>query len=113
MADNLIPNELISDPEVTPEDLEIPGTAEDIPAISDDSPKVIGGTSDDSNADSDILQELLDFTSPDKPEPLRLTVKDYGEIMVSSIPIGFLSGAIIMIVGFTIHGIVKIIKTSL
>lgn len=46
-------------------------------------------------------------------EALTLSISDYSKIMLSSIPVGVLSGAIFMIIGFTVLGIVKIIKNSL
>ena len=39
-----------------------------------------------------------------------MTIQDYNHLAISSVPIGFLSGAIFMIIGFTLHGIVKIFK---
>lgn len=39
-----------------------------------------------------------------------MTIQDYNHLAISSIPIGALSGAIFMIIGFTLHGIVKIFK---
>ncbi|MDO4276339.1 MAG: hypothetical protein Q4D16_21940 [Eubacteriales bacterium] len=41
-----------------------------------------------------------------------LSVSDYGLLTVSSIPIGALCGAIIMIVGLAVMGIVKIFKKA-
>lgn len=55
--------------------------------------------SDDSSLVSD---------SPDQYE--ALTVSDYSKIAISSFPLGALSGAIFMIVGFAFLGIVKIFK---
>lgn len=54
-----------------------------------------------------------DFTAPVNPEieSLTLSIEDYGKITVSSIPVGFLAGAFIMIVGFAILGILKILKS--
>ena len=43
-------------------------------------------------------------------ESLTLAVEDYNAIAVKSIPIGALSGAIFMIVGFAYLGIVHIFK---
>lgn len=43
-------------------------------------------------------------------ETMVLSVEDYNHIAVSSIPIGALSGAIFMIIGFAFLGIVKIFK---
>lgn len=45
-------------------------------------------------------------------EAYVLTVSDYGSLMVSSIPVGALLGAIFMIVGLTVLGIVKIFKKA-
>lgn len=39
-----------------------------------------------------------------------MTIQDYNHLAISSVPIGFLSGAIFMIIGFTLNGIVKIFK---
>lgn len=39
-----------------------------------------------------------------------MTIQDYNHLAISSVPIGFLCGALIMIVGFTLNGIVKIFK---
>ncbi len=63
---------------------------------------------EEAGADSQDL-----FTSP--PEEAgagftALTVSDYGNIAVSSIPIGVLCGAIFMIVGLGIMVVVKIFK---
>lgn len=43
-------------------------------------------------------------------QSMTLSVSDYSNITVSSIPVGALCGAIIMIIGFTFLGIVKIFK---
>lgn len=47
---------------------------------------------------------------PQKTESLTLAVEDYNMIAVKSIPIGALSGAILMIIGFAYLGIVHIFK---
>ena len=64
-----------------------------------------------------VLSDLFSDDVPEDPvaqtEALTLSISDYSKIMLSSIPVGFLSGAIFMIIGFTILGIVKIIKNSL
>lgn len=39
-----------------------------------------------------------------------MTIQDYNHLAISSVPIGFLSGAIFMIIGLTVHGIVMIFK---
>lgn len=39
-----------------------------------------------------------------------MTIQDYNHLAISSVPIGFLCGALIMIVGSTLNGIVKIFK---
>ena len=39
-----------------------------------------------------------------------MTIQDYNHLAISSIPIGFLRGAIFMIIGFSLNGIVKIFK---
>ena len=39
-----------------------------------------------------------------------MTIQDYNHLAISSIPIGFLCGAIFMIIGLTVHGIVMIFK---
>lgn len=39
-----------------------------------------------------------------------MTIQDYNHLAISSVPTGALSGAIFMIIGFTLHGIVKIFK---
>ena len=39
-----------------------------------------------------------------------MTIQDYNHLAISSIPIGFLGGAIFMIIGFSLNGIVKIFK---
>lgn len=44
------------------------------------------------------------------PEIYPMTVEDYGSIMVRSIPVGVFTGAIFMIVGLAVLGIVKIFK---
>lgn len=46
----------------------------------------------------------------ESPEYVPLTVQDYNNFAISSVPIGFLCGALIMIIGFTLNGIVKIFK---
>ncbi len=48
--------------------------------------------------------------APQQTESLTLAVEDYNMIAVKSIPIGALSGAIIMIIGFAYLGIVHIFK---
>lgn len=48
--------------------------------------------------------------SPQQTESLTLAVEDYNMIAVKSIPIGALSGAIFMIIGFAYLGIVHIFK---
>lgn len=48
--------------------------------------------------------------TPQQTESLTLAVEDYNMIAVKSIPIGALSGAIIMIIGFAYLGIVHIFK---
>lgn len=45
-------------------------------------------------------------------QTMTLTVSDYGDLALSSIPIGVLSGAIFMIVGLGIMVIVKIFKKA-
>ena len=45
--------------------------------------------------------------TPQQTESLTLAVEDYNMIAVKSIPIGALSGAIIMIIGFAYLGIEK------
>ena len=44
------------------------------------------------------------------PEYEAMTIQDYNHLAISSIPIGFLCGAIFMIIGFSLNGIVKIFK---
>lgn len=41
---------------------------------------------------------------------LVLTLEESGKLFVSAVPIGFVIGCIPMIVGFAIHGLVKIFK---
>lgn len=48
--------------------------------------------------------------TPQQTESLTLAVEDYNAIAVKSIPIGALSGAIFMIIGFAYLGIVHIFK---
>ena len=48
--------------------------------------------------------------TPQQTESLMLAVEDYNMIAVKSIPIGALSGAIFMIIGFAYLGIVHIFK---
>ena len=48
--------------------------------------------------------------APQQTESLTLAVEDYNMIAVKSIPIGALSGAIFMIIGFAYLGIVHIFK---
>lgn len=48
--------------------------------------------------------------APQQIESLTLAVEDYNMIAVKSIPIGALSGAIFMIIGFAYLGIVHIFK---
>ena len=48
--------------------------------------------------------------TPQQSESLTLAVEDYNMIAVKSIPIGALSGAIFMIIGFAYLGIVHIFK---
>ena len=45
-------------------------------------------------------------------EAYTLSVTDYGSFAVSSIPIGVLCGAIFMIIGLALAGIVKIFKKA-
>lgn len=54
--------------------------------------------------------ELKVSETPQQTESLTLAVEDYNMIAVKSIPIGALSGAIIMIIGFAYLGIVHIFK---
>ena len=51
--------------------------------------------------------------TPQQTESLTLAVEDYNMIAVKSIPIGALSGAIFMIIGFAYLGIVHIFKKVL
>ena len=44
------------------------------------------------------------------PEYEAMTIQDYNHLAISSVPIGFLSGAIFMIVGLSILGLVRIFK---
>lgn len=44
------------------------------------------------------------------PEYEAMTIQDYNHLAISSIPIGFLCGAIFMIVGLSILGLVRIFK---
>ena len=44
------------------------------------------------------------------PEYETMTIQDYNHLAISSVPIGFLSGAIFMIVGLSILGLVRIFK---
>lgn len=48
--------------------------------------------------------------SPDQLEQYVLSVGDYNQIAISSFPLGALSGAIFMIIGFAVLGIVWIFK---
>ena len=48
--------------------------------------------------------------APQQTQSLTLAVADYTMIAVTSIPIGALSGAIFMIIGFAYLGIVHIFK---
>lgn len=59
------------------------------------------GTDSESTADPDVSAS---------PEYEAMTIQDYNHLAISSVPIGFLSGAIFMIIGFTLNGIVKIFK---
>ena len=46
----------------------------------------------------------------ENPEYVALTVQDYNHFAISFIPVGFLCGALIMIIGFSLNGIMKIFK---
>ena len=59
------------------------------------------GTASDSTAEPEV------FASP---EYEAMTIQDYNHLAISSVPIGFLCGAIFMIIGFSLNGVVKIFK---
>lgn len=80
-AEQSVTQELSSDPNLT-----------DDPTISDD------------------LTDGQETSNSDQTQAITLSVSDYSDIAISSIPIGALCGAIIMIIGFTYLGIVKIFK---
>ena len=80
-SENMMEDELLTTPEAETED-----TVE----ITDGEPKV--------------------SEAPQQTESLTLAVEDYNMIAVKSIPIGALSGAIFMIIGFAYLGIVHIFK---
>lgn len=58
----------------------------------------------------EITDEQKVSEAPQQTESLTLAVEDYNMIAVKSIPIGALSGAIFMIIGFAYLGIVHIFK---
>ena len=70
---------------------------DDSSQFTDDSPEM---TSGEPEVSDDILQNTESL----------LSVGDYNAIAVKSIPIGALSGAIFMIIGFAYLGIVHIFK---
>lgn len=57
-------------------------------------------------------QYLLSDGSLSETEILTLSVSDYSSYVISSIPVGVLSGAIFMIIGLTAWGILKIFKKA-
>ena len=59
---------------------------------------------------SDDLTDGQELSNSDQLQAITLSVSDYSSIAISSIPIGALCGAIIMIIGYTFLGIVKILK---
>lgn len=77
-------------------------------------------TSPEPEVQEELTPELTDLLtdgsvpeeSTTETEAYMLTVSDYSTIMVSSISWGALLGAIFMIVGLTILGIVKIFKKA-
>ena len=77
-------------------------------------------TSPEPEVQEESAPELTDFLTdgsvPEEAttetEAYTLTVSDYSTIMVSSISWGALLGAMFMIVGLTILGIVKIFKKA-
>ena len=77
-------------------------------------------TSPEPEVHEELTQEftelLTDGSVPEETtmetEAYTLTVSDYSTIMISSISWGSLLGAIFMIVGLTILGIVKIFKKA-
>ena len=63
--------------------------------------------------DTVYLEEEDDFsfTEEEQEEIIPMTIEDYGKIAVGSVPVGGLMGAIFMIVGLAVLGIVKIFKS--
>jgi hypothetical protein len=64
-------------------------------------------TSEASSTDADPVEDSVLESASDTFE---MSVEDYGKLMVSSMPIGALTGAIFMIVGLAVLVIVKIFK---
>lgn len=60
--------------------------------------------------DGTISETAADPEVSASPEYEAMTIQDYNHLAISSVPIGFLSGAIFMIIGLTVHGIVMIFK---
>lgn len=115
MADELTQINEINDADAPVEDqTTVENTPENVETPLDTSESTdLSETDDVSNtADSSEISDVSDlFTAPVETESLTLSITDYGKIMVSSVPVGFLAGAIIMIVGYTVLGIVKILKS--
>lgn len=45
-------------------------------------------------------------------EILTLTIEELGQLLMTSIPVGFLIGCIPMIIGVAIHGLINIFKKA-
>lgn len=68
-------------------------------------PEITDGESDTGFSDS-----ITDTNAQPEIEAYTISITDYANLAISSIPIGVLLGAIFMIVGLTLLGIVKIFK---
>lgn len=60
--------------------------------------------------DGTVSETTADPEVSASPEYEAMTIQDYNRLAISSVPIGFLSGAIFMIVGLSILGLVRIFK---
>ena len=71
----------------------------------------LGLTDTEMGTDEESSENTLESEVSQSPEQYEaLTIQDYNHFAISFIPVGFLCGALIMIVGFTLNGIVKIFK---
>ena len=71
----------------------------------------LGLTDTEMGTDEESSENTLESEVSQSPEQYEaLTIQDYNHFAISFIPVGCLSGAIFMIVGFSLHGIIKVFK---